>query len=361
MKKPSRRFSLWKMAGGFLVTLLLVLLCIVPAYFLCTAVFSAVGSPPLLAGLVIVTTIGVALAFALLRLFGILARHKHHPGGRHMPKPNFLDEVFGALDRIAAGDFDVLIDQDASNPYNEHYNEMVSRINSMAQGLKSMEQLRQDFVSNVSHEIQSPLTSIGGYAALLHDETLPEEKRNHYLDIIEAESKRLSGLSDNLLKLSALDADRAPFDPRPFRLDKQLEEILLLLEPQWSAKEIELNVDLQALTISGDRDLLSQVWINLLNNAIKFSHRGGTISVCLRSADGGAQCTIRDNGIGIPEADLPRIFERFYKVDKARDRKAGGNGLGLSIVKKIVGLHGGTIKAESTAGQGAAFTVSIPG
>ena len=244
----------------------------------------------------------------------------------------------------------------------EHWydNELTSRINKMAQDLRSMEHLRQDFVSNVSHEIQSPLTSISGFAALLRDESLSPGQRRHYLDIIESESKRLSGLSDNLLKLSMLDAEKVPFHPEPYRLDEQLKEILLLLEPQWSAKEIELDAELEEIRVMGDRDLLSQVWINLLHNAIKFSHEGGKITVRLSAQEKNAVCVISDTGIGIPEEDLIHIFERFYKVDKARDRKAGGNGLGLSLVKVIVGIHSGTVSASSRLGEGSAFTVTIP-
>ena len=143
--------------------------------------------------------------------------------------------------------------------------------------------LRQDFISNVSHEIQSPLTSIRGFAALLKNDTLTAEQKNHYLNIIEAESKRLSSLSDNLLKLSALETGSEPLSIKEYRLDKQLEKVALMLEPQWSAKNIAMEADLEKLTIQGDEDLLSQVWVNLLHNAIKFTPEGGTIRIILKA------------------------------------------------------------------------------
>jgi signal transduction histidine kinase len=334
--------------------LVLDVLCAALAFYICRAIFSLTGPPAPLPHALIVSAAGLAIVFILFRLVGVLM-HKNGGHDKQHRLPRVWTDTFEALDRISGGDFDVLIEGDS----HDYYNELVTRINKLAQDLKSMEQLRQDFVSNVSHEIQSPLTSIAGYAALLRGGDLGEEKRSHYLDIMEAESRRLSGLSDNLLKLSALDAGRTPFEPAPYRLDKQLEEILLLLEPQWSVKNIELEIDLQEATVTGDRDLLSQVWINLLHNAIKFSGEGGAVSVRLSSEGGDITCIVKDNGIGIPEEDLPRIFERFYKADKSRGRNSGGNGLGLSLVRKIVHIHGGRVRADSTAGQGAVFTVTL--
>lgn len=230
----------------------------------------------------------------------------------------------------------------------------------MAKQLGTMEQARQNFISDVSHEIQSPLTSISGFAALLKDDTLSDEQRAHYIDIIETESKRLSKLSENLLKLSMLESDAAPIIPCQYRLDKQIENTVLLLEPQWSGKKLNPNLDLAKTPFIGDEELLSHVWINLLNNAIKFTPEGGDFGVTLITAENKICCTISDTGIGIlPDAQI-HIFERFYKIDKSRDRSLGGNGLGLSLVKKIVELHDGTIDLQSELGKGTAFTVKLP-
>jgi signal transduction histidine kinase len=265
-------------------------------------------------------------------------------------------QLLNAMTRISQGDFDVYI-----NPQdNVIHDDIAEGINKIARELGSMEKLRQDFISNVSHEIQSPLTSIRGFATLLKNDTLTAEQRNHYLNIIEAESKRLSSLSDNLLKLSALENGTEPLSLKEYRLDRQLEKIALMLEPQWSARHIAIEADLEKLTIQGDEDLLSQVWVNLLHNAVKFTPEGGTIHIILKAANNEAYCQIVDTGIGITPEDLIHIFERFYKVDKSRDRALGGNGLGLSLAKKIVELHGGHITPQSELGKGATFTVTLP-
>jgi two-component system, OmpR family, phosphate regulon sensor histidine kinase PhoR len=259
--------------------------------------------------------------------------------------------LLDTLAEIAQGNFDVFVE---TNP-NDHYSLIADAINEMAKNLGSLETMRQDFISNVSHEIQSPLTSIKGFAALLQSDDIPQEERKRYAAIIEAESSRLSSLSDNLLKLSALDGEKKPLNLKEYRLDKQLSQIILSFETQWSSKNITLDVDLPKHTITADEDLLSQAWVNLLHNAIKFTPDGGVIAVKLS----GDTLTIADNGIGIAANDVLHIFERFYKADKARDRALGGNGLGLSLVKKIVDLHGFHISVESDLNKGTQFTVRL--
>jgi signal transduction histidine kinase len=260
------------------------------------------------------------------------------------------------MNRISRGDFNILIPVEEQDPFSE----VAESVNKMARELSAMETLRQDFISNVSHEIQSPLTSISGFAALLKNGSLPEEQRLHYLDIIEAESKRLSGLSANLLKLSALESDVTPLAPHEYRLDKQIESAVLMLEPQWSAKNLSPNLALPKTLISGDEELLGQVWINLLHNAIKFTPDGGEFGVSVVLDDDKIYCAVSDDGIGIASVDQIHIFERFYKADKSRDRSLGGNGLGLSLVKKIVELHGGSIELQSQPGKGSAFKIILP-
>ena len=338
-----------------LLMLASIAICVIPAYYVTTGFFRVAGIKfPLLSNIV-VAIIGVLLFFFTFRAVGALL-HRSRGRFEHDHFPKVMNDTLEALDDIARGDFDVLVETDEHG----HYQELVERVNKMARELRSMEHLRQDFVSNVSHEIQSPLTSISGYAELLQQEDLPSELRRHYAEIIEVESRRLSKLSDNLLRLSVLDAEQAPRPFAPFRLDKQLEEVLLVLEPQWAAKGLSPDVSLEKITVTADQDLLQQVWMNLLHNSIKFTPDGGTLTVTLREEPDAVHCTIADDGIGIPEEALIRIFERFYKVDKARDRSLGGNGLGLSLAKKIIDLHGGTIAVQSAPGEGTAFTVTLP-
>jgi signal transduction histidine kinase len=230
----------------------------------------------------------------------------------------------------------------------------------MALQLDQMEKMRQEFISNVSHEIQSPLTSIRGFACALQQNDLSAEDRRHYLDIIEAESMRLSKLSANLLKLASLESDQVRFEPKPYRLDTQIRSLILASEPQWAGKRLEMDVTVDEANIIADEDLLSQVWINLLHNSIKFTPEGGSVRVALQRRADRLEVTIADTGTGIAPEDQPHIFERFYKADPSRRRSEGGSGLGLSIAKKVVELHRGTIAVRSQPGAGAAFTVELP-
>ena len=322
-------------------------------YGVMSLIYRWTGNPPQFWGHMFSGLLGTALFIGV----AIIARFFAVKFGKDIRgHQNIYEQLLNAMTRIAQGDFDVLIDTEDDF----FHNDIAEGINKMARELGSMEQLRQDFISNVSHEIQSPLTSISGFAALLKNDALTAEEKNHYLGIIETESKRLSALSDNLLKLSTLESGGEPLTIKAYRLDKQLEEIILMLEPQWSTKNIAMEAELEKLTIQGDEGLLSQVWVNLLHNAVKFTPAGGVIHVGLKAGDQVARCQITDTGIGIASEDQMHIFERFYKVDKSRDRALGGNGLGLSLAKKIVELHGGQIMPESTLGKGTTFTVILP-
>nr|WP_275900425.1 HAMP domain-containing sensor histidine kinase [Anoxybacillus rupiensis] len=223
-----------------------------------------------------------------------------------------------------------------------------------------MEQLRQEFVSNVSHEIQSPLTSIIGFIHALKNDKLSAEQRARYLHIIETESKRLSKLSDNLLKLTSLESEHHPFEPKKYRLDQQLKNIVLACEPQWLEKAIDIDIVLDKTEIVADKDLLDQVWMNLLHNSIKFTPQKGKISISVSQSGQKIQVAVSDTGIGMSEEEKMHMFERFYKADRSRNRSEGGNGLGLTIVKKIVSMHHGDIKVESTKGKGTTIFVSLP-
>ena len=266
--------------------------------------------------------------------------------------------IIDALQRIAQGDFSTRLDD--RQPGHRLVGELVETVNNMAAKLDEMEKMRQEFISNVSHEIQSPLTSIRGFACALQQDNLPPEDRRHYLDIIEAESMRLSKLSANLLKLASLDADQVKFEPKPYRLDQQIRSLILACEPQWTAKRLEMEVTLDEAGITADEDLLSQVWINLLHNSIKFTPEGGSVRVALHRRAGRVEVSIADTGIGIAPDDQPHIFERFYKADKSRRRSEGGCGLGLSIARKVLDLHRGIIEVRSDLGAGATFTVKLP-
>ncbi|GAA3400144.1 HAMP domain-containing sensor histidine kinase [Paenibacillus hodogayensis] len=279
---------------------------------------------------------------------------------RYLVKP--LQAMTDATKRLAKGDFEVQLKINRR----DELGTLSRSINDMAREIKQMERMRQDFVSNVSHEIQSPLTSISGFAKALKDGNLviAEEDRVQYLDIIVTESDRLSRLSDNLLKLTSLESDHHPFETESFNLDEQIRRVIVACEPQWSAKSIHVDIESASgngVRITADRDQLNQVWMNLLGNAIKFTSRDGQILIAIkRPHPHEIAVAISDSGIGIAPEHLSPIFERFYKADKSRAEDRSGNGLGLAISQKIVALHRGSIEVNSTVGLGTTFTVTLP-
>ena len=269
--------------------------------------------------------------------------------------------IIEAMDKIAKGDFKVSVDQTFTNsPQERVVGELVTSVNKMAVELGQLETMRQEFISNVSHEIQSPLTSIRGFAQVLRSDGLNAMERDHYLTIIEAESNRLSKLSDNLLKLASLEAEQIKFEVKSYRLDRQIRNLILACEPQWLGKDLDLEVALEEITVSGDEDLLSQVWLNLLHNSIKFTPHDGRIGIGLSWCEDKIAFKISDSGIGIAEEDQSHIFERFYKADKSRTGLHGGSGLGLSITSKIIEMHHGTIQVQSQLAAGTTFTIYLP-
>lgn len=287
----------------------------------------------------------------------------HLMGFHKLSYHTFINDIEEVIERISKGDFEIRIDRKKyknENHENDHLTDLIDKINNMAKELGEMETMRQDFVSNVSHEIQSPLTSIRGFVSLLKDETLSKQERLHYIEVIQSESQRLSKLSENLLRLSTLDSEFAEFNPKQYSLGRQLKDVILLMEPQWSAKDIEVSLNVEKVEVFADEDLINQVWINLLNNSIKFTPDRGKIALSVYEDDTKVLVKISDNGIGMKEETIPHVFERFYMADKARSRSVGGSGLGLSIVKRIVQIHHGSIEVESKFGEGTTFKITIP-
>ncbi|MCC2473597.1 envelope stress sensor histidine kinase HitS [Bacillus pacificus] len=293
--------------------------------------------------------VGFVFIVLIWVLIGVLMRPKREA---------MIWTIIEPIQKIAKGDFSVKIRNEEK--YDGEIGVLVKSINDMTDELNAMEKMRQEFVSNVSHEIQSPLTSIKGFARALQDNNLSEEKREHYLTIIETETTRLSKLSQNLLKLTLLESEEYTPERVTYRLDQQLKQIVLNSEPLWAEKEIELELNLEKVHITADQESMSQVWINLIHNSIKFTPNGGTITIQLKEYEKVVEVRIRDSGIGISKEQKQHIFERFYKADSSRNRAYGGSGLGLAIVKKVLDLHQGEIKVESEEGKGTEFIVCIP-
>ena len=229
--------------------------------------------------------------------------------------------------------------------------------------LERLERVRKDFVANVSHELRTPLTAIRGYAETLLEGALEDKDNNRrFVEIIKAHAIRLSNIASDLLVLSELESGRPPAEPERVSIRAAVLSALRTVESEARVREVTLVPGrLDDAEVKGDKVRLEQALVNLLDNAVKFNHPGGKVSVeTSRTADGRARIAVADTGIGIPSGDLSRIFERFYRVDKARSREVGGTGLGLSIVKHVVDRMGGKIDVESTLGKGSTFTLRLP-
>jgi len=245
------------------------------AYFLMARIYRlATIEPAPLAKQVISSLVGLFLLGCVGALLGRIFR-----SSAWAQQMNMFAPLLRAMEQIARGDFSVIVEQPHTHNPDDPIGKLFKGVNDMASELKQMEAMRQEFISNVSHEIQSPLTSIRGFARALQNDALSPADRLHYLNIIETESMRLSKLSDNLLALAALDAENRTFEPQPYRLDKQIRNLILACEPQWTSKALEMDVSFEEVTICADQDLLSQVWNNLIYNSIKFTPQGGRICV----------------------------------------------------------------------------------
>ncbi len=231
---------------------------------------------------------------------------------------------------------------------------LIADFNAMARELGGVEALRNDFIDNFSHEFRTPIVSIRGFAKLLKNESLSDVERQEYLDIIIDESNRLVQLSSNVLILSKIENQTLLPEKSPLRLDEQLRRVIVFLESSWKKKKLNLEIDLEPVTVLGNEELLKQAWINLIGNAIKFTPENGQITIRL-TAPGIVE--ISDTGIGMDLQTLQRIYEKFYQHDVSHAGQ--GNGLGLALVKRIIDLSGGTIEASSQPGKGSTFTVTL--
>ncbi|SHN69771.1 HAMP domain-containing sensor histidine kinase [Desulfitobacterium chlororespirans] len=259
-----------------------------------------------------------------------------------------------ATKEIAKGNFDVVIEHKSE----DELGILAKNFTLMAAELKTMEYLRKDFMSNVSHEFKTPIASIQGFVEMLQDRNLSDEEFDQYTQIIIEETSRLNRLCSNMLKMSRLDNQVIYDKSVSFSLDEHIRKVVLLLEEQWSKKNLDLDIYLEPIMYWGDPELLQQLWMNLIENGIKFSPEHRTITITAKELSTTILVNIADEGIGIAEENVSRIFEKFYQADTSHAQ--AGNGLGLAIVKRIVELCGGTIQCESKPGAGTTFTVILP-
>ena len=278
-----------------------------------------------------------------------------------------IQSLTRAAEKVASGDFSESVENDARDEIgvlSRTFNDMAGQLERNIVDLQNAEQMRKEFVANVSHELRTPVTSIRSYAETLSEtgRSMDPETEQRFLDVIVRESDRMTKIVQDLLTLSRFDAGSVAFDFQTFSFEKSVRDVYnaQLLEAQKHGHNFGLSFEGALSEIRGDRARIEQVLINMLSNAIKYTPDGGRIRMTAGTKDDCVWCTVRDNGIGIPKQDQDRVFERFYRVDKARSRESGGTGLGLSIAYEIVQRHDGYMTLHSQKGKGTAITVTLP-
>lgn len=292
------------------------------------------------------TALRITFTLVIFTLFVIL-------GVREITAP--VLRLAKAANQIAGGDFDVEIPETRRR---DEIGQLERSFDVMAKGLRSTEYMQKDFISNVSHEYRTPLAVIAGYARLLEDETLSAQNRTQYCRFIVDEAERLSSMTGNILLLSRLESQGIQPAFAPFSVDEQLRQAALLYLPRAQEKGLDLDIDVPDLVISGNAELMMHAWTNLLENAIKFSARGGDVKVRARSDASTVTVLIADRGIGMPEDTKARIFDQFFQGDTSH--REAGNGLGLALAQRIVQLHRGDIQVDTAPGEGSTFVVTLP-
>ena len=305
---------------------------------------------------IILTSMAVGLAIAVL-LSLLLAKTVVTP----------IQNLTRAAERVAGGDFSnrpETQEQDEIGILTDTFNNMADQLEDTLDDLRRSEQMRREFVANVSHELRTPITSIRSYAETLSDSegALPPEMEQEFLGVIVKESDRMTNIVKDLLTLSRFDAGSIEITFEKFSFEKSARDIYnaMLLEAQKHHHELTLEFKGELPEIRGDRDRVEQVLINMVSNAVKYTRDGGRIRIIAGAGEGKVWCEVRDNGIGIPEEDVSHVFERFYRVDKARSRESGGTGLGLSIAKEIVNRHSGELEISSRVGKGTTIRMTLP-
>lgn len=268
-----------------------------------------------------------------------------------------INKHINCMNQLASGDFKVRLEFGGFLSKHPTFNELTHSFNTMAEELESTEMLRSDFINNFSHEFKTPIVSIAGFAKLLKRSNLTEEEKKEYLDVIEEESLRLSQMATNVMNLTKVENQSILTDISTYNISEQLRACLLLLESKWSKKHLELELDFDEHTISANEELMKEVWINLIDNAVKFSPEYSTIRLNISEHDEHLAISITNTGATIPKSKQSKIFNKFYQADESHSSE--GNGIGLAIVSKIISLHSGSISVQSKSSC-TTFTVQLP-
>ncbi len=268
-----------------------------------------------------------------------------------------VNALVNRMNSLSAGNYKVRMYPGRFVGKHSTVQEICDSFNRMAQELESTEMLRSDFINNFSHEFKTPIVSIAGFAKLLRSGNLPEEQKAEYLQIIETESLRLSQMATNVLNLTKVESQTVLRDIGTYNLSEQIRACILLLISKWEKKDVEFSLDFGEYMVSANEELLKQVWINLLDNAIKFSPQGGTIEVVIEKGENRLAVSVLNTGPEIPLEKQKKIFRKFYQADESHG--AEGNGVGLAIVKKVIELHNGSVAVKCADGI-TDFTITIP-
>lgn len=268
-----------------------------------------------------------------------------------------VNQLINQLERLSNGDFKTRIK--FGNPIAVHptFRDIEKSFNKAAEELEQTDKLRNNFVNNFSHEFKTPIVSIAGFAKMLQVGNLSDEEKEKYLKVIEDESLRLSSMANNVLSLTRVENQGILTNVSKYNLSEQIRQAILMLTDMWTQKDLNLDINFAEYTITANKELLEQAWINLLNNAMKFSDNGGTVSVDIQENDDCISVAISNGGKIIPKESIDRIFNKFYQADESHSSE--GNGIGLAVVKKVVDLHNGKITVECENGK-TTFTVVLP-
>lgn len=348
-KKPKCKMALTISAIFYFF---IILLSVIVISFVIVTMLAAFGKIPMAVNghpspkyvLIVMSVISLSVGIVIIGI-------SSHMVSKH------INRVIAQMNRLSSGDFKARLH--FAKPLNRHptFREIENSFNLMAEELEHTEMLRNDFINNFSHEFKTPIVSIAGFAKLLKYGKLTEEQRIEYLDVIEEESLRLSVMATNVLNMSKVENQMILTDISRFNLSEQIRASVLLLEKSWTKKNIEFSLEFEEYEIEANEELLKQVWINLLDNAIKFSPEYGLIVVKITDNKEDYIVMIANCGCEIPQEKRKKIFDKFYQIDESHSSE--GNGIGLAIVKKVTQLHCGQVSVECQNGI-TEFEIKLP-
>ena len=330
--KETSKVMLWFSLLVFfvlVVTMLIVGFSMYTLFKIQTITIASVETFTLLAGIFLISSIIIGTLLSILI-------------GKIVLKD--LDKVVDGMETLSQGDYTTRIPEGKSGLAKD----IVSQFNVLASELENVQTLRADFINDYAHEFKTPIVSLLGFAKILKNEKLSEEQKKEYLLIIEEEAERLSKLSTNSLNLTKVEKQSILEGQTNFNLAEQIRNCVLLFEKKWSAKKLDLEIDLDETNVFANEEMLKQVWINLIDNAIKFSYPNEKLFIKLTKKDNQVEFVIKDKGDIIPEEEIENVFKRFYRSRNANGIE--GNGVGLAIVKKIINLHDGQVSVTSEDG-----------